>query len=108
QHFQLPVLLFGLNSLGNDFHAEVSRQCRNGADDGIVVVGRQPGYEGTIDLEVIKRETVQITERRIAGAKIVDAQLHAEGTQLLEHQSRSLSVLHHHAFGDLELEEMRT
>src|SRR5690349_18030223 len=41
QHLQLLMLLFSLNPFGNDLHAEVSREGRDGANDRIIVVSRQ-------------------------------------------------------------------
>ena len=40
--------------------------------------------ERAINLQSINREPVQITERRIASTKVVDAQLHAESFQTIE------------------------
>lgn len=40
QHLQLLILLVSLNAFRNHFHAEVACECRDGADDCVVVVGR--------------------------------------------------------------------
>src|ERR1041384_2577282 len=78
QHLQLLVLLFGFDTFGNDFHPEVASEGGDSTNDRVVVVSRQARHERTIDLEVIERETMQVAERRIAGSKVVDAQLHAQ------------------------------
>ncbi len=102
------ILLLSLDSLGNHFHTEVARECGDGADDRVVVVGREAHDKRSIDLEIVERETMQVAERRITGSKVVDTQLHAQRAQLLEHQCRRLCVLHDHALGDLELQAVRT
>ena len=62
QHPQLLVLLFGLDSFGNDFHAEISRERGDGANDGVVVISRKARDERTVDLEIVKWETMQVAE----------------------------------------------
>ena len=47
---------------------------------------------------------MQVAERRIAGAKVVDAQLHAQTFQTRQQLHGHLSVVHHGAFSDLELQ----
>src|SRR6185369_1218953 len=83
---QLLILLFSLNPFRNHFHSEIAREGRNCADDRVVVVSRQTRYERTIDLQIVEREPVQVTQRRITSAKVINTELHAERTQLLEHQ----------------------
>src|ERR1041385_6615347 len=85
QHLQLLVLLLSLNPLRNHFHAEVARERRDGPHNGVVVLGRQTRHERPIDLQIVERETMQVAERRIASAEVVDTQLHTERAQLLEH-----------------------
>src|SRR6185436_13981384 len=78
QHLQLLVLFFGFDTFGDDFHPEVASESGDGTNDRVVVIGRQTRHERTIDLEVVEWETMQVTKRGVAGAKVVDAQLHAE------------------------------
>lgn len=80
------ILLLSLDSLGNHFHAEVSGECGDGADDRIVVVGGEAHDKRSIDLEIVEWETMKVAERRATGSEVVDAQLHAQRAQLLEHQ----------------------
>ena len=47
-------------------------------------------------------------ERRIAGAEVVDREPHAELLDRASSLHGALGVVHHHALGDLELEQLRT
>src|SRR5687767_11814416 len=107
QHLKLLILFLGLDSFRDYFHTEVAGECRDCSHDGVVAVGCEPGNKRAVDLQVVQWETVEITERRVACAEVVDTQLDAKRTQLLEHQRRSLSILHYHALRDLEFQAVR-
>ena len=62
--------------------------------------------EGSVDLDLVERETAQIAERRIAGAEIVHRDPHAELAQLVQGRQRRVGVLQQHRLGDLELQPL--
>src|SRR5581483_1502917 len=65
---------------------------------------RRRAHERLVNLDRIEREALQVRERGMPGAEIVQRQ---PGTELLypgQHLRRVLGVLHDQRFGDLELE----
>ena len=60
--------------------------------------------EAAVDLDLVEREALQIAQRRIAGAEIVERDAHADGAELMQDGKRRLVVADQHGFGDLELE----
>src|SRR5260370_29472572 len=60
-----------------------------------------------MDVKGVERKAVEITQRRIAGAKVVDAQLHSQGFQTLEELRGQLGVFHHQALSDLQFQMPR-
>ena len=63
--------------------------------------------EGAVDLEDVDGETLQVGERRITGAEVVDRNIDAHRLQFIEHCQRPLDVAHQHAFGDFQFEVFR-
>jgi len=51
----------------------------------------------------VDREALQVPERGVADAKIVDVQAHTHAVQLAENPIRHPLVLNQHTFGDLQL-----
>ena len=60
--------------------------------------------EGAVDLDLVEREALQIAQRGIAGAEIVQRDPDAELAQLMQHVERRLVVANQHRLGDLELQ----
>ena len=54
------------------------------------------------DLEDVDGEALQVAERRVAGAEVVDRQPHAERLELVQLLERCVAALDDHALGDLE------
>ena len=78
------------------------------ADDGArAVAGQQVLDEAAVDLELVEREALQIAERRIAGAEIVERDADAERAQRVEQPQRRLAAFEEDRFGDLDLEPVR-
>ncbi len=73
--------------------------------------GAGPGEvldEGTIDLDLVERETLQIAQRRIAGAEIVERDANAQLAQLVQGISSVASSSRiSTSFGDLQFEPTR-
>ena len=57
-------------------------------------------------LSVLIGKALQVAQRRVAGAEIVDRQAQAQGGQLLQPARRLGRVAHDHALGQLELEQV--
>ena len=62
------------------------------------------GHEGAVDLEGVEGEPVQVAERRVAGAEVVQVQLDPQLLQPVEQARDRLRALHEDALGDLELQ----
>src|SRR3546814_10934896 len=58
-------------------------------------------------LDLVERRLLQIAERRIAGAEIVEREPHADRLEALEHLVRRRGLVEKHALGDLEFEPLR-
>ena len=71
---------------------------------GSAVLLGQPADERAIDLQDVDREPVQVRERRIAHAEVVDREAHAERLQFAEALQVDLGVLHDRALGQLDHE----
>ena len=84
--------------------AEVGHRLHDG---GVVAVGRHVGDERLVDLELTDRHPLQLCERRVAHAEVVDAQADSLIVQPVEHRERVLGVGHDRALGDLEGEDLR-
>jgi len=63
--------------------------------------------EGLVDFQDVDGEALQVAERGVAGAEVVDGEGHAEQLQLQHLGDDGLGVLHEHALGDLEHERGR-
>ena len=102
-------LVLGLDALGGGLHLEVGREGDDGADERGVAAFRVGGAadEGLVDLDLVERRPLQIAEARIAGAEIVERELHADRLQAGEHLVDMVVIAEEHAFGDLQLQPLR-
>ena len=80
---------------------------RGGADRGVVGVGLDVAHEGAVELERLDRQQLQVGERGIAGAEVVDRQIDAERAQRLQPVDRTRRVSHRHRLGDFQFEIAR-
>ena len=79
------LLLCRLDAFGNDLHIKAATQLDDGANDGCVVfVNQDILNEAAVDLDLVQRQAAQVTERGVAGTKIVDCNLHAGLFQAVE------------------------
>ena len=60
-----------------------------------------------VDLDRVEREALQIGQRRIAGAEIVERQARAEIAQARQHLRGIFGIFHHEALGHFELQRAR-
>ena len=76
---QRDELLLGLDAFGGDAQAERVGQTDDRRDDrGVAGIGAEAAHERTVDLHGVDREPLQVAERGVAGAEVVDRELHAE------------------------------
>ena len=95
----------GLHALGDDVEAEVAGEVDRRADDhGVAVVVGHRGDEGAVDLDLVERQLLEVGERRLAGAEVVEREPDAERAQRREHLGHALRIAHHGGLGDLALE----
>src|SRR5215467_6340957 len=74
---QEQVLLGGLHALRRHLHAETAAEAHHRMHDrGGVRCTLDRQHEAAVDLELVERETAQIEQARIAGAEIVERELH--------------------------------
>src|SRR5882724_3025936 len=108
---QLPQqghLLLGLDTLGYDIHSQVLRQHQDRPNDfNVFFVIHDARNEGTVDLQRVDGEPVQVAERRITRTKVVNAEPYAKCAQLKQHGGCCFDVIHDHAFRDLEFQTVR-
>src|SRR5215467_5140894 len=105
QVLQLETLLVGLDAFRRHVHVEALGHGDHRAHDGAVAaLVAEPLHEGAVDLERVHREALEIAERRVPGAEVVDGEPHAQVLELAELGESGGRVLHHHALRDLELE----
>mmetsp|Transcript_20721 Transcript_20721/g.38883 ORF Transcript_20721/g.38883 Transcript_20721/m.38883 type:complete len:265 (-) Transcript_20721:52-846(-) len=98
----------GLDPLGQGLQAQRLGHADDGIDDGAVLgVLGQVAHEGLVDLELADAELLQMAERRIAGAEVIDGQADAARVQLVHHGDRNRRVVHRGAFGQLQLQALR-
>ena len=98
-------LTLRLDALGDDFHRQAVRHGDHGTGDGqVVTTVWQVPDEGAVDLEDIDREFLEVGERRIAGAEVVDRQANPQRAQRFEQRGGFDHVLHDRRFGDFEFE----
>src|SRR5215470_15689324 len=78
-------LLARLHAFGDHLELQAVPEADDGAHDHRVVgIGGQIAHEALVDLQPVDRELLHVSERRIAGAEIVDRDFYAEIAQLLQ------------------------
>ena len=101
-------LLHRFHSFGNGAQAELLRQGDDRADSGHMVGSAvQPRDKGTINLQGIQRQAVQVCKRGLTGAEIVDGDRDAQAPENSEAFRRGLRVRDDPCFRDLQTEESR-
>ena len=97
-------LFLAFHAFGQRGELQGFREVDDGDRDGPVVgIGTQVVDERTVDLEFVDRIALQIAQRRIAGAEIVDRDFHAERAQSRQRGTHDLLV-HQQAFGQFEFQ----
>ena len=58
--------------------------------------------EAAVDLDLLHRQPLQVGQRRVAGAEVVDREPHPELAQVVQHGDGPVGVGHDRALGDLQ------
>jgi hypothetical protein len=78
----------------------------DGPGDRAAPAVAQVADELPVDLECVQRERVQVGQRRVAGAEVVEGDQEAEFVQFGESPRGAAQVLDQQALGDLQLEAL--
>src|SRR5262249_1490493 len=101
---ELDRIRIGFGAFGHYFHAEIVRERDDRTQDhGARALAVRP-YEGLVDLDGVEWEALQVGERGVAAAEIVECQARAKVADALQHLRGVLGILHHQRFRKLELE----
>ena len=63
--------------------------------------------EAAVDLDLVERKALQVAQRRIAGAEIVQRDPHPDRAKLMQDGERRLVIADQHRLGDLKLQPAR-
>jgi hypothetical protein len=100
---KLLELLFGLDPFSDDPHSQVVGKAHDRAGrDPVVAPGAKVPDEGAVDLEGIDLESVEVTERGVAGAEVVEVDVESEALELAENRNRRVGFLHHDVLRHVE------
>ncbi len=73
-----------------------------GNDQGIVGVVAERGHEVLVDLDHVDRELLQVGQRRIAGAEVVQGHSYPQLAQAGERGEGGVGIAHQRCLGDLD------
>ena len=73
----------------------------------IIFIGAYILDKTAINFQAIDRQGLQVTQRRIAGAEIIDGNRDAARMQPLQRLDRLLHIFHEDGFGNFDLEHAR-
>ena len=98
-------LLCGFDPLSGDLHVQAFAQLRDGAHDrhAAGIVGQLP-HEGPVDLDPADRKAVEVAERGIARAEIVERDADAKLAQPVQRPQRRLVIAEQGGFGDFQFQ----
>ena len=102
---QLQVVV-GFDAFRARVHVQRLREGDDGADDRGIAVRRRcgPADEALVDLDLVERRLLQIAERAVTGAEVVEREADAKRLQLGERVVGRVAFSEEHALGDLELQ----
>src|SRR5680860_124641 len=104
---QKYLLRAGFHAFGDYFQTQALGQRDGRASNGHVVgLVRNAIHKRAVDLKTSKRKALQITERRVAGAEVIDTEPDAHRLEFEQQLARPLGILHGHALGNFQLERM--
>ena len=76
-------------------------------DRYVIRIARNVFNERTVDLDMVDRKAFEITQGRIARAKIIQGDADAARLELAQHGCRAFRVIHHQTFGDFQFQLLR-
>lgn len=95
------------HAFGRDAQAKVVGQADDRTDDGMPFgFGGGRHDEGSVYFQAVDRQLLQIGQRRIARAEIVDGNLYADVVQAFQHVEAAVGIRNDGAFGDFKLQEL--
>src|SRR5882724_9646928 len=101
-------LLLGLHSLGHHFHVQAAGEREDGVDDLQGVVGRADALdEAAVDLQRVDGELVQVAERAVSGAEVVEIDADAHRPQLGHGLGDVGVVVHQQGLGHFQAQRAR-
>ena len=79
------LLAFGFHAFGDHRELHAAAEGDDGAGDGgIVGIVGKAADERLVDLQDVQRQALEVAERGVAGAEVVDRQLYAETLEAVE------------------------
>ena len=96
-----------LDAFRDRHEPERVRDLHDGPDEQRARPAEDVAHERAVDLQQVDRELLEVRERRVAGAEVVDGEPHAEVAQAPQPDRRRGRVLHERALGDLEDQALR-
>jgi len=102
-------LLLGFDTFSSDSNAEPVRERDDTLDERRRAAGLGLEFfdEGAVELQDVNGKALEVAQRRVTGAKIVDRDFDSQGAELLHFAGGLTHIANHHAFGQLEFEELR-
>ena len=102
---QAGALLFGLDAFGDHFQAQRPGQRQHRAHHrGAAVLAHrfEFAHERAVDLQRVQREAMQVAQRGLAGAEIVQRRQHAGLAQGAEGGEDLVGIFQQRVLGDLD------
>ncbi len=101
-------LRFVFDALCDDGELEGVSEREDRAHDGRVVsVFAQALHERPVDLDGVDGEAIQVAERRVPRAEVVQADVHPQGSEGGHGLDDLVDAVDQHALGDLEVQQLR-
>src|SRR5690606_13088504 len=98
-----PQRTIAVDAFGDDAHFEGARELDDDSHDlSVLFVRRRRRYEPLVDLDLGRRDFLQIAERRIALPEIVDGETDTEIADSLETRRRDCIARHEALLGQLD------
>src|SRR5436190_9328555 len=103
--FQALKLRFSFHPLGRRRNTErAAKACDCANDRDRIALVSQVVNERLVDLDLVERESTQVTQARISSAEVVHRDADTEVAQLRENGYRHFSVLEQHSLRNLDFE----
>ncbi len=100
---QAGGLFSGFHAFGHHRDGEAPGHAEHGGHDGLVLRRvQQVAHEALVHLQAIERQPAEIGQRGVAGAEVVDGDLHAERADRRQPRAGHAIVLQQHRFGEFQ------